>query len=216
MVLCLQSDKRKRLVKAKLVHVVRHGEAQHNVKDKYLLKNDTKLTKRGRRQAKSLHTLLPKLKAEVAITSAVLRALQTTRCMGFSGKTVVVPEAREVAGWPANAPIDTKRALAGDLESQFGRYDWSLAVKGCAPSGHSAQEWERLVQIKDRARRLTKLIERRKESSILLVSHGEFLQHLTSDKYMQNCEVRTYAVARGSGDAYEAINAQYEQAAPGS
>ena len=134
-----------------------------------------------------------------------------------------------MAGWPANAPIDTKRALAGDLEtlsqqfwfrhvsaisrhstgvsvchlpakakfktdcagsrgnqylgfqslfrSQFGRYDWSLAVKGagvivhsgsnhlrcviaghghdqvhegCGPNGHSAQGWERLVQIKDR------------------------------------------------------------------
>ncbi|CAE7945990.1 tnc-2 [Symbiodinium sp. KB8] len=109
----------------------------------------------------------------------------------------VSAEAREVAGWPANAPIDTKRALAGDLESQFGRYDWSLAVKGCAPSGHSAQEWERLVQIK--------------------VSHGEFLQHLTSDKYMQNCLLAASVkcgptqCARGSGDAYEAINAQYEQ-----
>ncbi|CAE7371334.1 unnamed protein product [Symbiodinium natans] len=195
MVLCFQSGKRKRLVKAKLVHVVRHGEAQHNVRDKYLLKHDTQLTKRGRRQAKSLHTLLPKLKAEVAITSAVLRALQTTRCMGFSGKTVVVPEAREVAGWPANAPIDSQRAVTGDLESQFGRYDWSLAAKGSRQ--HNAQRWERLVQIKDRARRLTKLIERRQESSILLVSHGEFLQHLTSDKYMQNCEVRTYAVCDG-------------------
>ncbi|CAE7600905.1 cobC [Symbiodinium pilosum] len=188
MVLCLKSDKRKRLVKAKLVHVVRHGEAQHNIQDKYLLKRDTKLTERGRRQAKSLHTLLPKLKPEVAMTSAVLRALQTTRCMGFMGKTMVVPEAREVAGWPANDPIDTKRALAGNLESQFGKYDWSLVAKGSRQTGgNGGQGWERTVQIKDRARRLTRLIERRQESSILLVSHGEFLQHLTSDKYMQNC-----------------------------
>ena len=76
------------------------------------------------------------------------------------------------------------------------------------------------------------------------VSHGEFLQHLTSDKYMQNCllaamyvlmqAVRRLGIqrprrrtqvkcgpmqcAQGSGDAYEAVNAQYEQVArtPGS
>mmetsp|Transcript_29869 Transcript_29869/g.55981 ORF Transcript_29869/g.55981 Transcript_29869/m.55981 type:complete len:210 (-) Transcript_29869:137-766(-) len=197
MVLLFKTGKRKALVKAKLVHVVRHGEAQHNVRDKYLLKHDTKLTERGRRQAKSLRTLLPKLKPEVALTSAVLRALQTTRCMGFPGKTVVVPEAREVGGWPANAPIDTKRALTGDLQSQFGRYDWSLLAKGRASSGAPDQHWERTFEIKERARRLTKLIEGRKESSILLVSHGEFLERLTSDKYMQNCEMRTYSVRGG-------------------
>lgn len=75
------------------------------------LRHDTKLTKRGHRQAKSLQQLLPKLKPQVAITSAILRALQTTRGIGFEGPTVVVPEAREVGGWPANSPMD-KQALS--------------------------------------------------------------------------------------------------------
>ena len=102
-----------------------------------------------------------------------------------------------MAGWPANAPIDTKRALAGDLEtlsqqfwfrhvsaisrhstgvsvchlpakakfktdcagsrgnqylgfqslfrSQFGRYDWSLAVKGAGVIVHSGSNHLRCV-----------------------------------------------------------------------
>eukprot|EP00434_Breviolum_minutum_P023737 symbB.v1.2.020936.t1/scaffold1787.1/size187711/10 len=183
-----------RAPKAKLVHVIRHGEAQHNVNDKFLLKHDTKLTKRGQRQAKSLQRLLPKLKPEVAVTSSVLRALQTTRGIGFSGPTVVVPEAREVGGWPANSPIESKQALSSDGETKFGRYDWSLVA---GPRRSSTMRWETVRAIKERASRLSRLLERRSESSLLLVSHGEFLQHLTGDDYMGNCEVRTYSVHRG-------------------
>ncbi|CAK9020985.1 Probable phosphatase SPAC513.02 [Durusdinium trenchii] len=184
----------KRAPKAKLIHVIRHGEAQHNVNDKFLLKHDTKLTKRGQRQAKSLHKLLPKLKPQVAVSSAVLRALQTTRGIGFAGPTVVSPEAREVGGWPANSPIESKEALSCELASQFGRYDWSLVA---GPQRSDTMRWEPESEIKDRAKRLSRFLERRPEKSLLLVSHGEFLQHLTSDKYMGNCEVRTYSLYRG-------------------
>ncbi|CAK9020986.1 unnamed protein product [Durusdinium trenchii] len=189
----------KRAPKAKLIHVIRHGEAQHNVNDKFLLKHDTKLTKRGQRQAKSLHKLLPKLKPQVAVSSAVLRALQTTRGIGFAGPTVVSPEAREVGGWPANSPIESKEALSCELASQFGRYDWSLVAGAIirGPQRSDTMRWEPESEIKDRAKRLSRFLERRPEKSLLLVSHGEFLQHLTSDKYMGNCEVRTYSLYRG-------------------
>ncbi|CAJ1385901.1 unnamed protein product [Effrenium voratum] len=188
----LKRAKLKAKAQAKLVHVIRHGEAQHNVQKKFLLKQDTKLTKRGWRQAKSLQKLLPKLKPEVALTSGVLRALQTTRGIGFRGRTLVVPEAREVGGWPANEPVETRRALAGDLESRFGRYDWSPCA-ACGPRNR----WEKTSEVKERARRLTKYLERQPEGRLLLVSHGEFLEKLTGDKYMDNCEVRTYSLSRG-------------------
>ncbi|CAL1144146.1 unnamed protein product [Cladocopium goreaui] len=186
--------KQRKSSKVKVVHVIRHGEAQHNVNEKFLLKHDTKLTKRGQRQAKSLHRLLPKLKPQAAVTSAVLRALQTTRGIGFCGPTVVVPEAREVGGWPANSPIESREALSNEMEAKFGRYDWSLVATG---PGRRSSHWESTRQIKDRARRLSRWLERRSEESLLLVSHGEFLQHLTGDDYMDNCEVRSYSLNRG-------------------
>eukprot|EP00438_Fugacium_kawagutii_P021229 Skav220508 [mRNA] locus=scaffold4697:355411:370395:- [translate_table: standard] len=188
---------RKAALKAKVVHVIRHGEAQHNVNDKFLLKHDTKLTKRGQQQAKSLHRLLPKLKPQAAVTSAVLRALQTTRGIGFCGPTVVVPEAREVGGWPANSPVESREALSNDMRAKFARYDWSLIAGKGDDRPSDGMVWETAREIKDRARRLSRWLEQRAESSLLLVSHGEFLQHLTGDNYMGNCEVRSYSLHRG-------------------
>lgn len=116
------------------------------------------------------------MKPQAAVTSAVLRALQTTRGIGFCGPIVVVPEAREVGGWPANSPIESREALSNEMEAKFGRYDWSLVATG---PGRRSSHWESTRQIKDRARRLSRWLERRSEESLLLVSHGEFLQHLT-------------------------------------
>lgn len=185
----------------KLVHVVRHGEAQHNVKEKYLCQRDTRLTSRGFCQAKSLQRMLPKLRPQLVVTSDLLRALQTTRAIGFRGPTVVEPDAREKGGWPCNDPIDVERATAGDLQLQFGGYDWSMVLHEAqaAPGGRGSehQSKELRSKIKSRAVKLTRYLESRIESSIVLVSHGAFLEELTGDDHMSNCEVRTYNLVRG-------------------
>jgi broad specificity phosphatase PhoE len=190
--------------KGKIVHVIRHGQAQHNVDPKCLMHHDTQLTAHGWCQARALRKVLPKLRPQVVITSAVLRALQTTRAMGFKGVTTIVPDVREVATCPANMPIDASRAISGDLNNEFGAYDWSLASQLTKEAGGTRQ-YQRRVRasdgstraIRDRAKKLTKYLEKRPESSIVVVSHGEFLEHLTGDCYMDNCEVRAYRVIQG-------------------
>lgn len=195
-------------VQGKLVHVIRHGQAQHNVDMKYLARRDTQLTCEGLMQARALRRVLSRLKPDVAVTSAVLRALQTTRAMGFRGRgVVVVPEARELGGHAANAPVDPRRATSGDLRRDFGKYDWSLALReakackerrGTLPQARdTASRWELSADVHRRARRLTRFLASRPEKSIALVSHGEFLMELTGDTYMGNCELRTYRVYRG-------------------
>jgi len=209
--------------KSKLVHVIRHGEAQHNICDRFLRRRDTHLTPRGKQQAKALKQVLKHLKPELAVTSDVLRALQTTQLMGFTGPVIVAPHAREAGGWPANEPIDASRAVSGDLKDQFGGYEWSpvlqdgdfgqqckqnqckqisatdagamttATVSGSAP----IIKWEPRSKMKRRAQQLAEFIEARAESSIVLVSHGEFLERMTEDTYMNNCEVRTYKLLRG-------------------
>ena len=52
--------------------------------------------------------------------------------------------------------------------------------------------------IRQRAEKLTAWIESRSESTLVLVSHGAFLMHLTSDTYMDNCELRSYSLRHGS------------------
>lgn len=209
--------------KTKLVHVVRHGEAQHNICDGFLRQRDTHLTLRGQQQARALKRVFKHLKPELAVTSDVLRALQTTQLMGFTGLVVVAPHAREAGGWPANEPIDASRAVSGDLRDQFGGYEWSRvlqkgdcgqrckqyqckqipaadagAITTAAVTGSSPTiKWEPRWKMKLRAQKLAKFLEARGESSIVLVSHGEFLERLTEDTYMDNCEVRTYKLLRG-------------------
>jgi|EP00927_Polykrikos_kofoidii_P055455 broad specificity phosphatase PhoE len=206
---CLESSalvKTKKKREGKLVHVIRHGQAQHNVDVRFLAKRDTKLTFHGRVQARGLRHVLSRLKPEVAVTSAVLRALQTTRAMGYRCPTVVVPDARELGGHVANAPVDPRRAVCGDLQREFGKFDWSLPLTeakarrtiACSPQGMGQkQRWEPVTDIRRRAQRLTRYLSRRPERCIALVSHGEFLMELTGDKYMGNCELRTYRVVNG-------------------
>jgi len=145
--------------------------------------------------------MLPKLRPQIVVTSDLLRALQTTRAIGFRGPTVVEPDAREKGGWPCNDPIDAQRATAGDLQLQFGGYDWSLVLREAqaAPGDRASDRNSKELRskIKSRAVKLTRYLESRTESSIILVSHGAFLEELTGDDYMGNCEVRTYNLVRG-------------------
>eukprot|EP00928_Gymnodinium_smaydae_P038287 TRINITY_DN26437_c0_g2_i1.p1 TRINITY_DN26437_c0_g2~~TRINITY_DN26437_c0_g2_i1.p1 ORF type:complete len:263 (-),score=68.37 TRINITY_DN26437_c0_g2_i1:230-1018(-) len=214
-----------------VVHVIRHGEAQHNVDHKYLAKRDTTLTARGRRQAGALQEVLSDLKPQLLVTSPILRALQTAQALAFKGgKTLVVPDARErvaCESHQSDLPIDPANAAAKSFEALG--WDWSLlhrdmAAVGAgagadagdcdgdagADDGDAAAAYLRSLMdydlagkrhIEDRARRLSTYLEERPESDVVLVSHGAFLMHLTGDSYMGNCEVRSYEVSDGGWHA---------------
>lgn len=192
----------------KIVHVIRHGQAEHNVHKKFLQRRDTRLTAHGEMQARALRLLMRNLNAKVVVTSPILRALQTTQALSFQGPIVVVPEAREVAGWTANRPIDPRMATEGVLFNEYGAYDWSSVTKSRKQAGSASKyqrglwdqdvpprkRWSTTARVRQRARKLTKYLQTRPEDDIVLVSHGEFLMSLTGDSYMGNCEVRTYSV----------------------
>jgi len=185
---------------AKVVHVVRHGEAEHNVSDAFSSKRNTQLTAKGKRQARSLRCNLQKLKPQAVITSPLLRAMQTARAMTPSTPTVVVPDARERIlrkTHLCDLPVDPKRFRQS---KQFGSMDWSLA------RGVGTQKYQKEIMdtdmaswanIQRRGLQLTRYLLRRPETSLAVVSHGGFLMGLTGDSYMDNCEVRTYLVTGG-------------------
>mmetsp|Transcript_127616 Transcript_127616/g.346335 ORF Transcript_127616/g.346335 Transcript_127616/m.346335 type:complete len:223 (-) Transcript_127616:270-938(-) len=185
---------------AKVVHVVRHGEAEHNVSDAFSSKRNTQLTAKGRRQARSLRCNLKRLKPQAVITSPLLRALQTARAMSPSTPTVVVPDARERIlrrTHLCDLPVDPKRFRQS---KQFGGMDWSLA-SGVGTRGYQKDIMDTDVaswaNVRRRGRRLTRYLLGRPEASLAVVSHGGFLMGLTGDSYMGNCEVRTYLVTGG-------------------
>ena len=193
----------------KLVHVIRHGEAEHNVDDAALEKRNTRLTALGQQQAASLRERVQALDAEAVFTSPILRALQTTA--GFLPRVeipvVIVPDARERVSHKSHLcelPVDP--ASGRKLASPIVEFDWRLVESSLALAGGSARDWEQgmvtadlagAASIAERAARLTAWIESRPEQTTVLVSHGAFLMRLTKDSYMSNCEMRTYRVEGG-------------------
>jgi len=188
--------------RAKVVHVIRHGEAQHNVSEAYFAKRDTRLTPRGKRQARALRRLFPALNPQVVITSPILRAMQTARAMAPSSTpTVVVPDARErisCSSHLCDLPAAPKRFRRS---KQFGAMDWSLVARGVGTGKYEREivdtDLASWGNIKRRGRELTRFLLDRPEESLAVVSHGGFLMRLTGDSYMDNCEVRTYLVSGG-------------------
>ena len=191
----------------KLVHVIRHGQAEHNVDDEALKKRNTELTLLGQQQAAGLRDQVKELSPEVVLTSPILRALQTT--LGFlepGTPTVVVPDARErVSHQEHLCELPISPAAASTSGAAYAAFDWRLVEASLGAFG-SVEEWEQSMmdadlarngQIAARAARLTSWIESRPEQCIALVSHGAFLMRLTADSYMNNCELRSYKVAGG-------------------
>eukprot|EP00400_MALV-I_sp_L67-5_P000443 gene443-888_t len=200
----------------KIIHVIRHGEAEHNVDWNALHKRDTKLTKEGRRQARELGKKLVHMETDVVLTSPVLRALQTTKHMLSTAKNwkkshvpEVILDLRErvsSADHLCEFPIDPKRALTGNLKRDFGKYDWKECRKQIKSHGGKkkfeafATDFdlsEKPDNVLKRAKSLRKYLEQRSEKTITIVSHGAFLMRLCKDDYMDNCELRSYEVCRG-------------------
>lgn len=201
------------IVLPKIVHVIRHGEAAHNIDKHCERQRNTALTEAGRQQAHSLQSIAMSPPPEVVLTSPILRALQTTnalfddhfRQLFPASLTIhVVPDARERISKPEHLcelPLPSP-AAAPQGSGDFSTYDWSLVMTA---HGGNVEAWEQLLQTTDadkanidlRAKRLSDYIESRSETTFCLVSHGAFLMRLTGDDYMRNCEMRTYELKGG-------------------
>ena len=192
---------------AKIIHVIRHGEAAHDVNNAALRQRDTALTAKGQRQAASLQARLLAMQPEVVLTSPILRALQTTAgCLHPACKTpvVVVPDSREFSKKSSHL-CEMPLAPTSESASSFASYDWTMVEAAVKQAGSSVAKWEAGLQRADRAwadvdkrsAALSKLIEERPEKTLCLVSHGGFLQRLTGDEYMDNCELRSYSLDGG-------------------
>ena len=124
---------------------------------------------------------------------------------------VVVPDARERVSHRTHlCELPLTPAAASASGEAYASYDWSLVEASLAMAGGDVADWERGMVAADlegsvgqRAARLRAWVERRPESTIVIVSHGAYLMRLTRDSYMQNCELRSYRVAKADKWARE-------------
>ncbi|KAA8909674.1 histidine phosphatase superfamily [Sphaerosporella brunnea] len=193
----------------KLVTLVRHGQAEHNVDERYYLR-DPYLTPLGEQQCMTLPARFPQEPAvDLLVTSPLKRTIQTT-ILGFpdpiaAGVPVLaLAELQETSEMPCDTGSDVSILQADPMlkatskgakvHVDFSRIppDWPSKTGFWSPEPDALRE---------RARAVRKWLAERDEDHVVCVLHGGFLHYLTEDwtgshdlpgTGWQNTEFRNY------------------------
>ncbi|KAF5563549.1 histidine phosphatase superfamily clade-1 [Fusarium napiforme] len=190
-----------------IIHLVRHGQAVHNLGEANNILPDTDLTALGQEQARSLISKYPELaNVDLIVSSPMRRTLQTT-LLGFSSQLqhglqiVVLPEVQEVS----DLNCDTGSDLSV-IKEEFKQepVDFNLVEPGWQVK-EGKTKWAPVVgNILERARAARQWLSERPESEIVVVTHGCFLHFFTDDWVNSvnpdgtdwaNAEVRSYTIS---------------------
>ncbi|KAM0079630.1 hypothetical protein ACKRZS_008241 [Fusarium odoratissimum] len=187
------------------IHLVRHGQAVHNLGEANLVLPDTDLTPLGEEQARGLLSKFPGLaNVDLIVSSPLRRTLQTT-LLAFPTQLerglqiVALPEVQEVSDLNCDTGSDLS-AIKAEFEHQsvdFGLVEPGWQIK----EGKWAPSIGRLIKRAEVARQW---LSERPEREIVVVSHGGFLHFLTDDWVnvinpdgtdWANAEVRSYTIS---------------------
>ena len=160
-----------------LLHLVRHGEGEHNLTGTFTLP-DPQLTAGGETQCAPLRAAFPyRDKVKVFASSPMRRAIQT--CIHAFGTPVV---ALDVLQETSDAPMDVGSSIDA-LREQFGdSVDLSLVSPGWTDKtkdGEFSPDIDKVLVRAQKAREVLK--ELAAHGDVVAVSHGGFLHFLTDD-----------------------------------
>lgn len=155
----------------KKIYLLRHGESQWNLLGKIQGQKDIPLTDRGRLQAKLAGDRLSSLEIDKIYSSDLSRAYDTAKIIGekLNKEPITNKDFREISfgDWEGLSNKDI-----GANKEQV--YLWRNEPENLQIPGG-----ENLTQVQTRAMEaLNKIIQDRKDESILLVSHGVTLKTL--------------------------------------
>jgi broad specificity phosphatase PhoE len=186
------------------VHFIRHAEGYHNAEQDEGIP-DPDLTPKGREQCEHLAKIFPYFdRIDVVCASPIRRTIQTA-LIGMepylqSGKHKILslPLAQESSSDPANTPSDIQR-----LEKEYGNVvDFHRCLDTYTDFNTNEGRWASDVASLDaRALELRRFLRDREEDEIVVVSHGDFMHHVTRDMNedgtqakgdWENAEFRSY------------------------
>lgn len=188
----------------KKIHLIRHAQAEHNVRQDYYSFPDAILTPLGKQQCSILHKSTEQTiqqSAQLLVSSPLRRTLQTSLMglpsligrLGGPSSIIALPELQENSSSPADT--GSSRETLERMEEfdgiDFGRLakHWNSKTGFWAPDPKS---------LKIRAAWTRKWLAERPEEEIVIVSHGSALKFLTEEHgpraTWDNCECRSYAL----------------------
>lgn len=165
----------------KVLYLVRHAEGAHNVSLENHGIHDPDLTEKGKQQCRSLcQTFEFHDKINLLVASPIRRTIQTAL---FSFEPVVrrglkilaLPGAQESSDDPCDtgSPTDLLRQeFGGVVDLHLMENDWNSKSGKYAPD---------VPHLQERARELRCWLRARSEEQVVVVSHGDFLHHVTGN-----------------------------------
>ncbi|KAF4636911.1 hypothetical protein G7Y89_g1174 [Cudoniella acicularis] len=184
--------------KMKTIYLVRHAQGEHNISEISPTGNsfvkDPNLTEFGRSQCKELReSFLYHDEVQIVMASPLRRTIQTA-VTSFSPVLsrpevpfLLVPLAQEISAKPCDVGTDPEKLAAAmdmvlaDVDTEFDptRIDFSFLESGWNSKTGLYEASLKAVEL--RAAALRRWLWKRPETSIILVTHGAFLPHLTED-----------------------------------
>ena len=157
----------------KTLYLVRHGEAEHNLKEPPRLYRgaESELTELGHRQAGYIAERASHLTLDVLITSSMRRARQTAEHIAKRIDKDIVASDLFVE---AKDPPSQQGKVWLDPEVQHVHKEWQATLF----SDQRVRDGENFPDLRTRAKDARRFLETRDEDSILVVTHGLFLRAL--------------------------------------
>lgn len=179
----------------KTVYFVRHGESENNASDRYN-EVDTQLSEKGRQQAMEIAKRCAKLPIELLISSDMVRARQTSKVIVSHNKVPIEVHDFFRERISATSILGKRRDDPHAMEViRNSRANFHVP-------GWRFEDGENFEDLKKRALQGLELLEKKKEDSILVVSHGFFMRIMVAalifgrDLTSQEC----MHIADGLGD----------------
>ncbi|KAJ7706848.1 histidine phosphatase superfamily [Mycena rosella] len=170
---------------SKKIHILRHGQAIHNVQRGYPLR-DPPLTDQGIAEARAVSLAF---QPDLIICSPMVRTIQTALA-AFPDLLPLHQSKTTLEIWPdlreAHDAICNKGVARTQLAAAYPELDFSRCREDWDYEAHSDE-----VAIQ-RAKRVRAVLAERPEQSILLISHRGFIDYLVSGPRFSNCELRSY------------------------
>ncbi|THU77192.1 phosphoglycerate mutase-like protein [Dendrothele bispora CBS 962.96] len=168
----------------KRLHVLRHGQAIHNVQRGWP-ERDPPLTELGLEQARKVSLTF---KPDLVICSPMTRTIQTMYAVLSTLENSGIDIPKEI--WPnlreAHDAICNKGVSRAIIAAAYPTLDFSR----CNVEWDYEEHSDEAATL--RAKEVLDEVRRRPEKDILLVGHRAFLAYLVGDERFLNCELRTY------------------------
>jgi len=180
----------------KAIHIIRHGEALHNIDRTYNL-CDPPLTDQGFAQAEALSiqlSTISKFKPSAIITSPMTRTIQTARTL-FPSAFTEGPDATPLHIWPDLREAHDANCNQGRSRAEMQALHPGLDFSACD------EEWNYkphcFEDAADRAEAVRKELMKLPGTQIVVVGHRGFIAYLvnTNQVKFRNCEIRSYRFA---------------------